>query len=146
MVLFPDFGPCRAGMAWKTAKSWNGDKMENQMQKRVQLDRGEKWPKNGFLRECPVFLIFRPCPDGGRFLLGFPFFWVLTVFHAIPARHDPKSGKSKALVFLSFNVHAPCIRPPTIWAISIVRIDSRESGDSHESEIRVIRANRSDAL
>ena len=95
-------GSCRAGMAWKTAG--NGKKREIKMENGPKLDRGKngkKWPKNGLLRDFSIFLAifchFCPCPAWGRFPFRFPCFFHfrrLAVFHAIPARQDPKYWKA----------------------------------------------------
>ena len=71
------------------------------MEKSPQLDRaknGKKWAENGeengnSLENPFLAAIFCPCPAGGSFPFGFPcvpYFRLLAVFHAMPARHDPK--------------------------------------------------------
>ena len=45
---------------------------------------------------------FCPCPAEPSFLFGFsffPHFRVLAVFHAVPARHDPKSDQCRVQLF-----------------------------------------------
>ena len=70
-------------MAWKTAKSRKWEKNGNRNGKQPQAGQGQKWQKKGPKMEiCP----FR-----------FPFFFhfrLLAVFHAMPARQDPKTGQS----------------------------------------------------
>ena len=104
-------------MAWKTAKSRNGKKMEIEMGKRPQARKGQKmakkWPKTGFLREFSIIfpflghflVIFAPVQLGAVFHFDFHFFFhfrLLAVFHAIPARQDPNAWWTFRTFFILF--------------------------------------------
>ena len=78
-------------------------KMEIEMENGSKLDggkNGKKWPKNGKLHQKsifgPFFAIVAPVQLGAVFHFDFHFFFLffhfrlLAVFHAIPARQDPK--------------------------------------------------------
>ena len=104
LCLYPlALSSCRAGMAWQTAKSWKWGKNGKPNGKEPLAGRGQKWQKkarkwrgsgklpwkSNFFATC-----FMPCPAGGSFRFGFPYFphfRLLAVFHAMPARHDPNS-------------------------------------------------------
>ena len=106
----PVLGSCRAGMAWKTAKSrkW---KKEIKMESGPKLDRGKNgkkmaqaWIFGGvfhfyyFSIFGPFFGHFCPCPAWGRFPFRFPFFsisgfWPFSMPHQTSChQHDPKTG------------------------------------------------------
>ena len=117
--ILPALGSCRAGMAWKTAKSrkWKKKKMEIEMENGPKLGRGKNGQKMAqkmdfegvshyFSIFWPFFGHFCSCPAWGRFPFRFPFFFhfrLLAVFHAIPARQDPNSSKK-------FELQAPSQR------------------------------------
>ena len=79
-------------MAWKTAKSWKWDKMENQMENGLQLDRGKNGETMGNSLEN-LFLGLLPLSSWGLFSIlvfhVFPHLRLLAVFHAMPARDVP---------------------------------------------------------
>ena len=105
-----------AGLAWhgKRPKAGNGIEMEIEMENGPKLDRGkngkkmaQKWKDNGKLPQKsifgPIFCHFCPCPAWGRFPCRFPFlfhFRLLAVFHAMPARQDPKTSPIKDIALL----------------------------------------------
>ena len=118
MVLVLVLGSCRAGMAWKTAKSrkWKKKKMEIGMENSPKLDgakNGKKMAQNGNIMENALknpflghfFAIFAPVQDGAVFHFDFHFFFhfrLLAVFHAIPARQDPNFSLFLGFRRLSF--------------------------------------------
>ena len=78
-------GSCRAGMAWKTAKSRKCKKMEIEMENGPKLDRGkngQKWKNNGKVMEFSIifhffaffFASFAPVQLGAVFHFDFHFF------------------------------------------------------------------------
>ena len=97
-----------AGLVWhgKRPKAGNGKRMEIEMENGPTLDGGKtgkkmakKWMFEGVLHYFPFlghfFAIFSPVQLGAVFHFDFHFFFfhfrLLAVFHAIPARHDPKA-------------------------------------------------------
>ena len=91
----------------KLDRSKNGQKM------------GQKWTNNGKLPQksifCPFFGHFCPCPAWGRFPFRFPFFFhfrLLAVFHAIPARQDPKVREQKRHI-TGFHIKLLSVTPVT---------------------------------
>ena len=64
------------GMEERPKPHRNGEKMENQMENNLQVDRGRKWPS-----KIHYFLdIFCPCPLGDCFPFGFPYFFPISGF------------------------------------------------------------------
>ena len=102
-------------MAWKTAKSRKWKKMKIEMEDGPKLDRGKngkkkakEWIFEGVFHYFPIFLPcflpFLPLSSLGPSSISISIFFhfrLLAVFHAIPARQDPKSrSKISIPVFL----------------------------------------------
>ena len=95
-------GSCRAGMAWKAAKSriW-GKKWKTKWKRGFSWTGAKKMAKNGFEGIFHFFSIFGPfcglfpLSGWGLFSIWFsiflPHFRLLAIFHAKPARYDLES-------------------------------------------------------
>ena len=99
-------GSCRAGTAWKTAKSRKWKRNGNRNGKRPQAGKGaRRCEKNGFLREFSIIFPFLghfcPFPAWGCFPFRFPFFCPFPAFGRFQCRTSP-AGSQKVLV---------CVKP-----------------------------------
>ena len=85
-----------------------------------QAREGQKWPKKGTTLKIPffwaIFCHFCPVQLGAVFHFDFPFFshfWLLAVFHAMPARHDPNQSSADRGVGLGSSKSRPPKTPET---------------------------------
>ena len=126
-------GSCRAGMAWKMAKSRKWKKMDIEMENGLppQAGQGQKWPKNEKVMEFsslwPFFAIFAPVQLGGdgRFPFRFPFFVPFPAFGHFPCHTSPAG--SQLWVWFSPNLmcrDSQCLncerKPPTLSLVVVI--------------------------